>query len=83
MFKRGDLANGKPQEGGSVTYDTYRRYVKAQHLKLKKEMAAPKIVGPRNFAEEQIRKDVEAKASGYFTREVFKPGSSGEPSEGL
>ena len=83
MMKRGDLPMGRPREAPPVSYETFRKYVKKQHQKLKEETKKPKDVPARNFAAEQLRKDAEAMARGSFTREVFRPGSSGEPSEGL
>ena len=83
MFKTGDIAMGKPQEGPPVSHAEFKRYVKKMHLKLKKDMAEPKDVGPRNWAAEQLRRDVEDMSQGRFTREVFKPGTAGQPSTGL
>ena len=74
---------GKPQQGPSVSYETYRNYVKNQHQKWKKETQKPKEVAARNFAAEQVRKDAEAMDKGCFTRQVFKPNTSGERSDGL
>ena len=83
MFKTGDIAMGKPQEGPPVSHAEFKRYVKKMNLKLKKDMAEPKEVGPRNFAAEQLRRDAEAMSQGRFTREIFKPGTAGQPSDGL
>ena len=52
---------GKPQHGPSVSYETYRKYVKNQHQKWKKETQKPEKVAARNFAAEQVRKDAEPK----------------------
>ena len=82
-FKTGDLPMGRPQEAPPVTHDEFKKYVKKMHLKWKRETAQPKEVAPRNFAAEQLRQDAEAMSRGRFTREVFKPGTAGEPSDGL
>ena len=83
MLKRGYIATGRPREGPPVTYEQYVKYVKKQKLLEKRERQKPKEVKPRNFAEEQVKKDAADKATGRCPREIFKPGTSGIPSNGL
>ena len=82
MFKKGDIVNSKPREGPAVSYEEYKAYLKQEKKRLKKELKKPKVVGPRNFAEEQVRKDFEDKATGRFHRDVFNQ-RVGTPSDGL
>ena len=82
MFKKGDLANGRPRKGPEVSCEEYKEYLKKEKKRLKKEMKKPKIVGPRNFAGDQVRKDAEDEAAGRFQREVFQQ-TGGTPSDGL
>ena len=87
-FTAHDVQNGRSSNGEAlrsppVTHDEFKKYVKKMHLKWKRETAQPKEVAPRNFAAEQLRQDAEAMSRGRCTREVFKPGTAGEPSDGL
>ena len=74
---------GRPREAPPVTHEEYKKYVKKLHQKWKRETQQPKEVAARNFAAEQVWQDAEAMSRGRFSREVFKPGTAGEPSDGL
>ena len=75
MNKTGDIAMGRPREGSPVSHKVYVKYIKKEKERLKKELRQPKVVGPRNFSDDQVCKDAEAKAAGTFSREVFRPGT--------
>ena len=75
MDRTSDIPMGRPREGPPVSHKVYVAYLKKEKEQLKRERKEPKVIGPRNFCEEQIRKDAEAKATGSFRRDVFKPGT--------
>ena len=83
MDRRSDIPMGRPREGPAVSHKVYVAYLKKEKQRLKREKAEPKVIRPRNFSKGQIRKDLEAKSKGTFSREIFRANSSGEPSEGL
>ena len=83
MDRRSDIPMGRPREGPPVSHKMYVAYLKKEKERLKREKKEPKVIGPRNFCEDQIRKDAEAKATGSFRRDIFKANSNGEPSQGL
>ena len=64
IMKRGEIPMGRPREGPPVTEEQFKAYVKKQRLAEKKEKAKPKVIKPRNFAEDHVRKLAHDKALG-------------------